>query len=721
MKAFTFLVLPILIIALTIQAGAQVVRKGVHSPFGQLHKPTRYSTTLDSNFSVVSEWQWGLVTGVAPKGNYVFIGNGSLIQTLDISDPSSPSVVAEYNTGFTVYDLKLKDSLLYVCAGGLQILDISNPLAIAGIGSIPLYLANQVVVTDSFAYVNRTFYGGPISIVDISDPSNPRLRSTGISCAQWPVRIAASDQRFIYASGLNVPYLTILDARNPDSLWKWCGNIGSVDVAVKDTILYLAWGNQVLFGSISDPSNPVELGYDTCNGLVQTIFVDDTTLFAFADSGLTLFSISNPSLPVQIGNASGIPPANDIARVGNMLHVATGYSYLNIDIGNLQAMNVTGQFVGGGEPNSIAIQGHYAYLATGPTGLQILDISNPLSPQRTSVYVLPSDVWTVDVKGNSAYVNSGGLWTLDVTDPGSPFVASYLPSSVSPLYDRQVKADSNRVYCLDSTITVYDITTQNNPVKLGSYMPPYPSFGLSVADTLLFVSTQSNGFDILNVSDPKNILQASSIYSSAAGILISDSLAYAIHGNVLSILDLTKAGYPEIGHVTVPNTQPSSQMSLSGHYLYVSVDSTVVVDITDITAPHIVASANVGMDLSNEPYSDYLFVCTANPGVAILRNSLITGVTERQNRIPDAFSLAQNYPNPFNPTTTIVYTLPRAEHVSLAIYDLIGRRVTSLVDAREMAGEHEVEWNASRLSSGVYFYMLSAGNQIATRKALILK
>ncbi len=87
----------------------------------------------------------------------------------------------------------------------------------------------------------------------------------------------------------------------------------------------------------------------------------------------------------------------------------------------------------------------------------------------------------------------------------------------------------------------------------------------------------------------------------------------------------------------------------------------------------------------------------------------------------ESFSLQQNYPNPFNPTTTIEFTLNRKDHTKLAVYDLLGREVKILVDERLDAGHHRVEFDASRLPSGLYFYRLQSGAQVHTRKLTLIK
>lgn len=92
-----------------------------------------------------------------------------------------------------------------------------------------------------------------------------------------------------------------------------------------------------------------------------------------------------------------------------------------------------------------------------------------------------------------------------------------------------------------------------------------------------------------------------------------------------------------------------------------------------------------------------------------------------ENVIPLTFNLAQNYPNPFNPSTNIKFNLPKDEFVSLKIYNSLGKEVSVIINETTTAGNYVVPFNASELSSGIYYYQLSAGNFSSTKKMLLLK
>jgi len=94
---------------------------------------------------------------------------------------------------------------------------------------------------------------------------------------------------------------------------------------------------------------------------------------------------------------------------------------------------------------------------------------------------------------------------------------------------------------------------------------------------------------------------------------------------------------------------------------------------------------------------------------------------ERNETVPPAIELEQNYPNPFNPSTTIGYALPRQSHITLTMFNTLGQQVATLVNGEVEPGYHEVQFNASRLASGMYFYRLYAGDFVETKRLMVLR
>lgn len=108
--------------------------------------------------------------------------------------------------------------------------------------------------------------------------------------------------------------------------------------------------------------------------------------------------------------------------------------------------------------------------------------------------------------------------------------------------------------------------------------------------------------------------------------------------------------------------------------------------------------------------------------MASVEGGLPVAVRENQGMtVPSGFTIDQNYPNPFNPATTIDFHLAASSLVSLRVYDVLGREVATLAHERKPAGSYHVQWNAAGFSSGIYFYQLSAGTFVQTKKMLYLK
>jgi len=117
---------------------------------------------------------------------------------------------------------------------------------------------------------------------------------------------------------------------------------------------------------------------------------------------------------------------------------------------------------------------------------------------------------------------------------------------------------------------------------------------------------------------------------------------------------------------------------------------------------------------------EYMYAGT-NDGFLFKTNKTTTAIKSNSPINPISFNLEQNYPNPFNPSTIIKYAIPSWQYASLKIYDVLGNEITTLVNEDKPAGSYEVEFDASSLPSGVYFYQLKAGEHTVAKKMILLK
>lgn len=159
-------------------------------------------------------------------------------------------------------------------------------------------------------------------------------------------------------------------------------------------------------------------------------------------------------------------------------------------------------------------------------------------------------------------------------------------------------------------------------------------------------------------------------------------------------------------------------------YLYVTAASDATAQLVTVDSVYksvaigggvyLETKAQVSDNDANLYYPDFV-AGTVNVKVPTGINDFASGT------LPADYELAQNYPNPFNPTTVIAFGLPTAGHVKLAIFNILGQQVRVLLDGNLEAGEHQVDFNAESLPSGIYFYRLSHEGGALTRKMMLVK
>ena len=126
--------------------------------------------------------------------------------------------------------------------------------------------------------------------------------------------------------------------------------------------------------------------------------------------------------------------------------------------------------------------------------------------------------------------------------------------------------------------------------------------------------------------------------------------------------------------------------------------------------------------LSLAANNDDVFAGTNAAGVWKRPLSQIISDVENERTIsPLSYSLEQNFPNPFNPSTTISFSIPGQEFVTLEVFNALGEKVADLVNETKTAGKYSISFDARDLASGIYLYKISAGNYTQTRKMLLVK
>lgn len=208
---------------------------------------------------------------------------------------------------------------------------------------------------------------------------------------------------------------------------------------------------------------------------------------------------------------------------------------------------------------------------------------------------------------------------------------------------------------------------------------------IDISETNIFVGTDS-GKAYLSTNSGSNwtSVNAGVIFSLVYSVAIKGDNIYAAteHGNVYVSTDFGKTWGMESDNLIFDKV---TSIALNDQYIYVGTES---------------------RGIWKRLITDLIF--------------RLTGV-EDKTKIPSFYELGQNYPNPFNPATKINYSIPKESHVSIKIFDALGREVKTLVNGVKTAGNFWVEFNAESFSSGIYFCTILAGNYTKTIKMTLLK
>jgi len=172
-------------------------------------------------------------------------------------------------------------------------------------------------------------------------------------------------------------------------------------------------------------------------------------------------------------------------------------------------------------------------------------------------------------------------------------------------------------------------------------------------------------------------------------------------------------------YLTIDDSSSGSLYIADGNNIYISTDYG---DSFKIFKP--IDSTVVG--IYKKPKLNILYSATQNDIFEITENSIqsikhITGINEYLPSKLLSFSLGQNYPNPFNPSSTINYSIVKADLVKLTVYNVLGIKVSNVVNEFKSAGNYSVNFNAADLPSGIYFYKIEAGQFSQVKKMMLIK
>jgi len=338
--------------------------------------------------------------------------------------------------------------------------------------------------------------------------------------------------------------------------------------------------------------------------------------------------------------------------------------------------------------------------------------------------------------------NDDDIWFMESTDDGSTF------STPLKIFDADYSATGDSLGGIRAVSLIYQYDNPKVAFSILKQDPTAATFTPLFPNKCMFWSTTLPGTDpdrSIVVADSNNIwLPKDSLFYQGAsndvfGIYDRPAIGISADGNALfySIMAITN----KFGGDIDTNNFRSFYLTASGDggatwkapervtpetpvmdWTYASMSPISDMDANNyyvnmLIQKDTIPGSFVNHGVNGQSLAEHMFT-----RITISKDSITIGINNISNEIPDAYNLFQNYPNPFNPNTKIRFELPNASNVTLKVYNVRGQLVEVLVNNEIVtAGLKEVEFNATNLASGIYFYTIQAGDFKATKKMMLLK
>lgn len=269
----------------------------------------------------------------------------------------------------------------------------------------------------------------------------------------------------------------------------------------------------------------------------------------------------------------------------------------------------------------------------------------------------------------------------------------------------------------DGGITWHYQATGNSNTYLSDIFFVDPDVGWTVGGSGRFLKTTDGGADwIVQPSLPSNSLE--SVW------FVNENVGWTV-GLQGKIFKTTDGGANWVTQKSGTASTLKSLFFVDENTGWVAGYGGTILGTTNGGEEWIKSRSRTTNDLISITFSDATTGWVAGVAGTILKTVTGGGITEVDSRVfrhsPSTFALRQNYPNPFNPSTTIRFVVKSSGPVSLKVYDVLGRRVASLVNGKKGPGAYTAVFDGGGLTSGVYFYELKAGNYLAVKKMLLVK
>ncbi|MDP1677047.1 MAG: T9SS type A sorting domain-containing protein [Bacteroidota bacterium] len=647
---------------------------------------------------------YGAVTvGGSPKG-HIFVANRNPapgVSAINVSTPASPvtasflgALAAPSGTAYIPYYANGKAYVAYGTAG-LRIIDVSNPSSLLLLSTTALGGDSRAVVASgNYAYVAARDSG--VYIVDVTNANAPVKIKTikmpsarGIAVSGTKVYVAASDSGMV-----------VIDITNPT------------------TASIVAYTGKSVYG--------------------ENVTINGNTAGLTDYSFITFYDVTTPSVPVKKGTTTKFRVGNEgFAIAGNYAYVPDGDSMKVFDITNLLTPTQVAKIKTGGYGYVSAVAGDYCYVASEGTGVRSINISNPLVPVEAGFYDGVPQSRGLVVDGKYIYVAEKGdglaVYSNNLVIVASDKVTFQVNMSTQMKIKKFDRTKDTVVVRGDfqgwggNAFKLTDI--DDDSIYIGNFSVPGAPKNITYKYVKLATSVSGDQWEAIN--DRKDTIPSTPMTLPVAWFNKDSTSVYSDNFITFQVnmkkqikfakFDIAKDSVVVRGDFSGWDKNAYLLTDSNNDSIYTGTHN--IVSVKKIIYKFVIHKATGDTWPSSPDRIDTTLNGTPKtlPVVWFSNDSVLTGVRRDDNAIATTYELLQNYPNPFNPSTKIDFSILADGLVSLKVYNLLGQEVATIVNQQLNAGKHIATFNASNLSSGVYFYKIEAGTFTSIKKMTVLK
>ena len=694
------------------------------SPYATFRKPDS-----GSGLRCIGRWPWGPSWELCGRDSLLFLGSGSGVRILSISDSAHPRQLGQIAARGLVSQLVVRDTLLFVACGnwGAHIYSVSDPANPQELGSVDA-VALDVCVRDTLCF---TVGGDSLRIYNVANPHLP----VQLSAARDSGELVVVSGTHVYAAwdGMNV-----YDVSNPLSPSRVNTRGGQyLTLFLRDTLLFCSSIQPSYFAilNISDPLNIQQIGYISGHGGIG-LYADDYFAYlscSYDFEGIFVIDITNPSNPQLRGGYNPEGSSNYDPYVPSPL----SFGYVASEFGGLVVLDLhnpnTPAFASSDfqahEAVNVSVNGSLAYVSEFEAGLRVLDVSDPTQPTTLGIYdtIAVLDVKSAVARDSFAFITYWGdrrrfLRVLDVSNPAAPVFAAE-ESCRNPPEDIVLR--DSFLYCAEvNQFQIFNVARPRQPVLVGScVIGDMNSCGLALSDSFACVAGTLAGLQVINVARPSSPFLVSSnpdSRASAWGVAVRDTLVFV--PSFYETLWVFSSANPEslrlLGGCSMGSGFHGYDVALSDDSLaFVATSQGIVLmDVSDPAAPRRLGACTTPYDARRVYYErPYVYAACYNAGVCVLETTAVAVAEER----PDGETRAAVGMRGSVVRDELVIELPAPDggDVMLSAYDIGGRCVETSV----LRGQgQEVRYSFVRLPAGVYVVRVRCSGQTQSFKVVKL-